>query len=105
LVIGATDISGTWEFKVDLDNGGHGEPTFVFKQDGEKLTGSYTGPLGEQTVNGSVKGDQAVFGFEFNQDGAAFKATYSGKIESLTKMTGTIEFSNGQKGKWTATKK
>jgi hypothetical protein len=102
---GAADISGTWNFSVDLDNGGHGDPTFVFKQEGEKLTGTYNGPLGEHKVTGEVKGAKAVFGFDFTVDGQTGKATYTGTIESPTKMTGTVEFSLGERGKWTATKK
>src|ERR671936_693074 len=74
----AADISGAWAFSVDLDDGGgHGDPTFVFKQEGEKLTGTYAGPLGEQKVTGTVKGDKAVFGFEFTRDGETIKATYN----------------------------
>ena len=102
---GAADISGTWIFSVDLDSGGHGDPTFAFKQEGEKLTGTYNGPLGEYKVAGTVTGAKAVFGFDFTVDGQTGKATYTGTIESPTKMTGTVEFSNGQRGKWTATKK
>jgi hypothetical protein len=102
---GAADISGTWIFSVDLDSGGHGDPTFVFKQEGEKLTGTYNGPLGEYKVAGTVTDAKAVFGFDFTVDGETGKATYTGTIESPTKMTGTVEFSNGQRGKWTATKK
>src|SRR5262245_41002706 len=101
----AADISGTWNFSVDLEEGGHGDPVFVFKQEGEKLTGTYSGPVGEHNVTGTVKGDKAVFGFEFTREGETFKATYTGTIESPTKMTGTVEFSGGPKGKWTATKK
>ncbi|HEU4391413.1 MAG TPA: hypothetical protein VFV34_26675 [Blastocatellia bacterium] len=99
------DISGTWAFSVDLDNGGHGDPTFVFKQEKEKLTGSYDGPLGQYKVTGTVKEKTAVFGFDFESDGTTSKATYTGTIESATKMTGTVEFAGGPKGKWTATKK
>jgi hypothetical protein len=102
---GAADISGTWIFSVDLDNGGHGDPTFVFKQEGEKLTGTYNGPLGEYKVAGTVTGPKAVFGFDFTVDGETGKAAYTGTLESPTKMTGTVEFSNGPRGKWTATKK
>jgi hypothetical protein len=102
---GAADISGTWNFSVDLEDGGHGEPTFVFKQEGDKLTGTYNGPLGEYKVTGAVTGDKAVFGFDFNRDGQTGKATYTGSIESPTKMTGTVEFTGGGRGKWTATKK
>jgi hypothetical protein len=102
---GASDISGTWNFSVDLDSGGHGDPTFVFKQEGDKLTGTYNGPLGEYKVTGSVTGAKAVFGFDFNRDGETGKATYNGTIESSTKMTGTVEFTGGERGKWTAVKK
>jgi hypothetical protein len=104
---GAADISGTWNFSVDLDNGSHGDPTFVFKQEGEKLTGTYKGPLGEYKVTGTVTGAKAVFGFDFTQEGVTGKATYTGTVENPTKMAGTVEFTGDARGngKWTATKK
>ena len=101
----AVDLSGTWVFSVDLENGGHGDPTFVFKQDKEKLTGSYDGPLGQYNVTGTIKDNKAVFGFDFTNDGENHKATYTAAVESATKMSGTMEITNGPKGKWTATKK
>ena len=102
---GVADISGTWKFSVDLEDGSHGDPTFVFKQEGDKLTGTYSGPLGEYKVTGAVTGAKAVFGFDFTYDDAKEKITYTGNIESPTKMTGTVEFTGGERGKWTATKK
>ena len=101
----AVDISGTWVLSVDLDDGGHGDPTFVFKQEGEKVTGTYSGPLGEQKVAGSVKGDKVEFGFEASRDGETIKALYTGKIESPGKMSGTVAFNGATRGKWTGTKK
>ena len=102
----AADISGTWIFSVDLASGGHGDPTFVFKQEGEKLSGTYSGPLGEQKVSGAVNGDKAVFGFETSQNGETIKATYTGTVESRTKMSGTVQFNdNDERGKWTASRK
>ena len=101
----AIDISGTWVFSVDLENGGHGDPTFVFKQDSEILSGSYDGPLGQHKIVGTVKENKAVFGFEFTNEGVTYKATYTGTIESGTKMSGTLELTSGPKGKWTATRK
>ena len=101
----AVDISGAWLFSVDLDDGGHGDPTFVFKQDKETLTGSYDGPLGQYNITGTVKENNAVFGFDFTNEGETHKATYTAKIESSTKMSGTLELSGGPKGKWTATRK
>ena len=39
--------------------------TFVFKQEGEKLSGTYSVHFaGEHQVTGTVKGDKVVFGFE-----------------------------------------
>lgn len=101
----AIDLTGTWAFSVDLDNGGHGDPTFVFKQDKENLTGSYNGPLGQHEVTGTVKDDMAVFSFEFTYEGQTLKAIYKGTVESPTKMTGTVELGGGTTGKWTAAKK
>ena len=101
----AIEITGAWVFSVDLDGGGHGDPTFVFKQDKETLTGSYDGPIGQYKVAGTVKENKAVFGFEFTNDGETYKVSYTGTIESGAKMTGTVEITDGPKGKWTATRK
>jgi len=81
--------------------------TFVLKQEGEKLTGStHTSMFGELKVAGSVKGDKVVINIEAtNSKGHPFKATYTGKIESATRMTGAVEYSTAPPGKWTATRK
>jgi hypothetical protein len=102
----ATNISGAWDFSVSLDGGPQNVPmTFVFKQEGEKLTGKQTSGSGEPKVTGSVKGNKAVFDVEGkNRNGDPYKNTFTGAIESPTKMTGACEFPKGP-GKWTATKK
>src|SRR5215467_5449833 len=99
------NVAGTWQFSVDLDEGSHGDPIFVFRQEGDKLTGTYDGPLGHQEVTGTVTGNKAVFGFQASRDGETVKATYTATIESETKMSGTVEFSTDVRGKWTAKKK
>src|SRR6266436_1508120 len=53
----AADISGTWEFTVETSQGS-GSPSFEFKQDGEKLTGTYSGMFGKAPISGTVKGDK-----------------------------------------------
>lgn len=102
----AADISGKWQFSVDLDGGGHGDPTFAFQQKGNALTGTYTGPIGEQKVTGTIKGNDAEFGFSFERDGNKVKVTYSGKIETAKTMSGAVKFEGAQQGggHWTATK-
>jgi hypothetical protein len=102
----AADIAGTWLFSVDV-GGTQGAPTFVFRQQGEALTGTVSNARGQQKISGTVKGDKAVFGFAVTRDGQPFRATYSGTIESATTMTGTVEFSGALSGSgtWTATRK
>ncbi len=99
---GASDVSGTWVFSVTLEGGLQTSPmTFVFKQAGEKLTGTQ----GESKVTGTVKGKKVEFIVEGkNRSGDPYTNTYIGTIESPTKMSGTAEFPKGA-GKWTATKK
>jgi len=58
------NVAGTWQFSVDLDEGSHGDPIFVFRQEGDKLTGTYDGPLGHQEVTGTVTGTKPCLGFK-----------------------------------------
>ena len=61
-VAAQTDVSGTWNFVVNLD-AGSGEPVFVFMQDGETLTGDYVGTFGSASVTGTVEDDMIEFTF------------------------------------------
>jgi hypothetical protein len=54
---GKIDVTGDWEFTVETSEGS-GDPSFSFKQDGEKLTGRYKGLFGEADLTGTVKGDK-----------------------------------------------
>ena len=100
-----TDISGTWHLSVAMD-GAQGTPTVVLEQQGATLTGTVTNPRGQQKVTGTVKGNQAVFGFETTREGQPFKASYRGTIESPRRVTGEVEFSGALSGTgtWVATK-
>jgi hypothetical protein len=100
----AYDISGKWEFNVQLDAGG-GTPSFVFKQAGEKLTGTYNGLFGSAELTGTVKGDAIEFTFEAAAQGQKGKVVYKGKISSDTQMQGDVDYAGLGKGTWTATKK
>lgn len=99
----AGDISGKWDAKVDT-SAGSGNPTFVFKQEGETLTGSYSGQLGESKVTGTVKGDVVEFQFEIAPQGEKIVVYYKGKVEGPAKMSGTLEIPGLADGKWTAEK-
>src|SRR5262245_47153095 len=62
------DLSGKWSFEVQT-SAGSGSPTITLKQDGEKLTGHYTGVLGEADLTGTIKGQSITFTFTANVQG------------------------------------
>ena len=98
----AADISGSWEFAVETSQGS-GTPSFEFKQEGEKLSGTYSGQFGTAKLSGSVKGDEVEFTFEIpDMDG---KVRYKGTLDGPTRMKGNVEYGDVAKGTFTAKKK
>ena len=72
------DVSGAWALQVDL-GGNTVTPTVTFKQDGEKLSGTYSSQvLGDQPLTGTVKGNAINFGFTASFDGNALKFSLRG---------------------------
>ena len=97
----AADISGTWNAAVTLD-AGSGTATFVLKQSGDQIAGTYSGALGEAKVTGTVKGDVVEWAFDHSEAG---HVKYSGTIKSPTKIEGSAEYGQLGKGTFVAEKK
>jgi hypothetical protein len=97
------DVSGTWAFQVEF-SGGSGTPTMTFKQDGEKLTGHYSGQLGEAPLTGTIKGTVIEFSIDVDIQGTAAHIVYSGAVEKDT-MKGTVKLGDFGEGTFTAKKK
>ena len=98
----AIDLTGTWNAKVELSTGQSGTPTFTLKQDGDKLTGTYSGALGDAPIKGTVKGNDVTIDFE----ASGAQIHYAGKVDSEgKKMEGTVDYGGQASGKFTATKK
>ena len=93
------DISGYRKFSVESD-AGSGSPSFVFKQDGEKLTGTYTGQFGTAPLKGSVKGNNIEFAIDLEGGGQQMKIVYKGTIDGAA-MKGEVAFGDMAKGTWT----
>jgi hypothetical protein len=94
------DVTGKWTFQVETTAGG-GTPTFTFKQDGEKLTGHYSGQLGEADFTGSVKGRDISLAFGVDVQGLHIDVTYAGTIESKDAMKGTVKLGGLGEGTFT----
>jgi hypothetical protein len=73
------DVTGAWSVTVETE-AGSGNPSFTFKQEGEKLTGRYKGLLGEADLTGTVKGDKIEFSFKV-----------SGQVEGVVNYAGTTD--------------
>ena len=98
------DVSGAWQLQIDL-GGNAATPSVTFKQEGEKLTGTYSSQvLGEQQVTGTITGNKISFGFQASFDGNAVKVTYSGTVEKDT-MKGSVTFGDLGEGTFTGKKK
>jgi opacity protein-like surface antigen len=80
-VVQAADVTGKWTGQVPTRDGGTRESTFNFKQDGEKLTGTMTGPQGDiELKDGAVKGDDVSFNVALSFGGNDVKLIYKGKV-------------------------
>ena len=79
----AADISGTWKGVAEGPQGKI-ERTFVFKQDGAKLTGETSSEFTGKSVinNGKVEGDNVSFSITANIQGNEMTLNYKGKLES-----------------------
>lgn len=101
-LVAAEDVTGKWTSTVETD-AGSGNPSFVFKQSGEDLTGTYAGAFGEAPINGKVKGDSIEFTFKASNDGEGVTCKYKGKI-SGNQIKGTVDLGSVGTGTFTATK-
>ena len=101
---GSVNITGDWSVAVET-SAGSGNPSFTFKQEGEKLSGSYKGQLGEGPVTGTVKGADIKFSVKVNAQGQDLTIVYTGKIESKDSMKGTVVLGELGEGTWTGKRK
>jgi hypothetical protein len=104
----ATDVTGTWNFSVDLGAGGQGTPVFALKQSGVQITGTYEGPLGKHNVTGRVTGTKIVINLKVTRDDGPVTLTYTGKIDNPNTMSGSVSVMRGtagMTGTWRASKK
>ena len=103
----AADITGTWELTIHYSP--PGDPytaTYVLKQDGEKITGTYHGMHGPADVTGTIKANDVTLSVTV-QSLTKVTAHFSGKLTSAAKMSGTVTgtASSDQPIKWSAEKK
>ena len=98
---GKVDVTGKWTFNVETA-AGSGTPIMTFKQDGEKLTGHYSGQLGEADLTGTVKGQDIEFKFAAEIQGQTLNAIYTGTVDGKDSMKGKVSLVGLGDGTFTA---
>jgi hypothetical protein len=78
----AAGIAGKWKGKADTP-AGPVERTFVFKVDGNKITGETSSDMfGNSTIeNGKIDGDNLSFSITLKYQGNEVQANYKGKFD------------------------
>src|SRR5688572_31792421 len=94
------DIAGQWQFTVELAVG-TGRPLVTFKQDGEKITGTYEGRYGKSNLEGTVKENHVEFIVTVVAEGETASGAFAGDVEQ-DRMTGTVEYEGAGDGTWSA---
>jgi hypothetical protein len=88
-------VAGKWAMALELPQMGTANTTLDLKQDGEKVTGTYTGGYGTFQLEGAVKARVIEFAFQMTAEGPAVWLSFRGEVApdgaSILKGTGTIE--------------
>jgi hypothetical protein len=95
----AADATGTWKWKFTTQGGQEFELSLALKQEGDKLTGALTLPMGQSVdiKDGAIKNDELNFQIVFERDGNSVVTKYQGKLEGDTIKGKTERERNGEK--------
>jgi hypothetical protein len=95
-------VAGVWNATLELEIV-KGHPVLTFKQDGEKITGTYEGRYGASSLEGTVKDKAIQFVVTMIAEGTQTIGTFAGTVEG-DKMSGTVTFEGAGDGTWSATR-
>jgi hypothetical protein len=99
------DVAGAWGITLEVGGNTAGTPSVTLKQDGEKITGTYSSQvLGERELTGTVKGNAITWEIAAEFDGNKIKVVYSGTVEK-DMMKGKVTLGDLGEGTFTAKKK
>ncbi len=95
-------VAGKWNVTLQLESI-TGHPVILFKQDGDKLTGTYEGRYGPSELKGSVKEKEIEFTVSFVAEGMQTQGVFGGTVDGDT-MGGNVSFEGAGDGTWSATR-
>lgn len=97
--LASADVTGKWAFSVDI-MGQTGVAQVTLQQDDAKLSGHYSGQLGETDFDGAANGND----IEFVLVGGQGNVTYKGTLQDDGTIKGTVDLAGMAGGTFTARK-
>jgi len=94
------NVAGKWNAAMQLETI-TGHPVLTFKQDGEKLTGTYEGRYGAFDLKGTIKDKKIEFTVTMVAEGSQTQGYFAGTVDGDA-IRGTVEFEGAGEGTWTA---
>lgn len=100
----ALNVTGKWNMTLEMSMG-TGTPTLELKQDGEKITGTYTGRYGTFQLAGTLKERVIEFSFTMEAEGESVVMSFGGQVaEDGQTMKGNATLGELGDATWTAKK-
>jgi hypothetical protein len=98
-----TDLNGKWDIKLVIDGMGEVPATAFMKQEGEKISGTLSGPAGDIVIAGTVTGKAVRIDFVADTPQGKLPITMTGDIGE-TSVTGKASIAGMGEAAWTATR-
>jgi hypothetical protein len=95
-------IAGKWVMSLDISGMGAATPTLDLRQDGEKISGTYTGRYGTYPLQGTLKDRKLTFAFTMNAEGTDVTMSFAGDVAEDGSLKGTAEIPGLGSATWTA---
>jgi L-seryl-tRNA(Ser) seleniumtransferase len=96
-------VTGGWTLTIESPNGTF-NPVVIFKQDGEKLTGTYKGRAGDTKLDGTITGKDIKWTVKLQFQDQTFELEYKGTVDGDS-MKGTVAMGEMGTMPWTAKRK
>jgi hypothetical protein len=98
----AVSVTGKWTVELNMSMG-QSTPALELKQDGQKITGTYTGRYGVAPVVGTLKDRAIELKISINAEGTDVEAYYSGEVAADGQtMKGTATLGPAGDATWLA---
>jgi hypothetical protein len=100
----AVNVAGKWAMTLEMGMGS-GTPGLELKQEGAKITGTYSGRYGSFPLEGTLKGRTIAFSLTMSAEGQSVVMSFAGEVaaDSLS-MKGTASLGEMGDATWSAKK-